>query len=87
MFDAIGIQHTLLCVVKYWCQPGESLVIVLLKIFHCFNLPKIALPLSQHSHKVSLLLRQLALARLVYLVCLSNHIRMHVVRVRFLPGK
>ena len=87
MFDTVGIRHTLLCVVKYWRRPGESLVIVLLEIFHGFELPKIMLPLSQHPHKVSLLLRQIALAPLVYLVCLSNHIWMHVARVCFLPGK
>ncbi len=87
MFDAVGIRRTLLCIVKYWCQPGESLVIILLEIFHGFESPKITLPLSQHPHKVSLLLRQIALAPLVYLVCLSNHIRMYVARVRFLPGK
>jgi hypothetical protein len=35
---------------------------------------------------VSLLLCLIALAPLIYFVCLSNHIWMHVARVCFLPG-
>ena len=68
MFNAVGIRHTLLCVTKQWRRPGESLVIVLLEIFHCLKSHNIALPLLQYPHKVSLLLRQIALAPLVYLV-------------------
>jgi hypothetical protein len=74
-----------------WLNNGADqvslFVIILLEILHCFKFPNIVLLLLQHPHKVSLLLRQIVLVPLVYLVCLSNHIWMHVAQVCFLPGK